>query len=589
MKKKALTSLDKIYELKEQLVGKEGAGGFYSQLRKEQTIDQKFYNDEFPTVIKEPYRVSRTGAAARIVDTACDGVDTSNPQVFCEARKPTEIEERKAAKRARFLNHMVALLWEEIEEAKKNNMVRGEAFFQVGYNVDFDPNDEQSLPVSITAPDPMIIYADPYEVKGVPRRVIKFCQMNAGQVEQQYPDWSNPDKKKANSDKGVDYLAYFDPITRYAEADKEPVLGLQPNIFGFTPFSHCKSGFGKRSPEGKPETQVVGRLRKIRNTLTEQCETQSRINSQIALFTDPVISIDPDPNWAGQTPQLPDDIEKTIVFAPGKIITGIPGWTKTIFQGVVPGPQMYNHLYMINAQLGLETPNVALGLPSTARATGRQENIYVEEYRRKYKAFKNNLAKALAIALSMGLRIVEWRLKEFPKTTKITVKAKEFKGGKEVVKEELLTAEDIDGCYDCRVVFKEEDTTAQDREFTKYERTTGQGRTSWKALLVKGMGYTNDEAEEEIDETLAEMIWLTNIQSMGGMVLTEAMERAGQHGLLRRLGGEAQRQRQMAQVVPMQGTQAPRRSEARNPLASDILRQTLKETPVGTRRAPGGV
>jgi hypothetical protein len=588
LKKKALTPLDKIYGLKEQLVGKEGAGGFYSRLRTEQTTDQKFYDDEFPTVIKEPYRVSRTGASARIVDTACDSVDISNPQVFCEAKKPTEIEQRKAAKRARYLNHRVALLWEEIEEHKKNNMQRGEAYYQIEYNLDFDPNDENSLPTLITAPDPMIIYPDPHEVKGVPRRVIKSCRMNVGQVEQLFPDWSNPDKKQPNSDKGVDYLAYWDTGTRYAEADKEPVLGLQPNIFGFVPFVHCYSGFGKRSPEGKPETKVVGRLRKIRDIIVEQCETQSRINSQIALFTDPVILIEPDPNWAGQTPKLPKDIEQTLRFVPGGVITGIPGWKITIFQGAVPGPQMYNHLYQINAQLGLEVPNVALGLPSTARATGRQENIYVEEYRRKYKTFINNEAKALATALSMDLRIVEWRLKEFPKGTKITVKAKELKDGKEVVKEELLTAEDIDGCYDCRVVFKEEDTTAQDREFTKYERLAGQGRASWKSLLVKGMGYTEDEAEEEINEALAEQAWRTNPELMA-MVLTEALERAGQHSLLRKMKEEAQRAQQMAQIQPQAQTQAPRPSEARNPLASDILRQSLAETPVGTRRTPGGV
>jgi len=73
------------------------------------------------------------------------------------------------------------------------------------------------------------------------------------------------------------------------------------------------------------------------------------------------------------------------------------------------------------------------------------------------------------------------------------------------------------------------------------------------------------------------------------MVLTEALERAGQHGLLRKMKEEAQRASQMAQIQPQAQTQAPRPSEARNPLAADILRQTLAETPVGTRRTPGGM
>lgn len=585
-KKQALTSLEEIYNLKKQLVGTEGSGGFYSKLRTEQGKDQEYYDDTFGTSIKSPpYRVSRTGAAARIVDTAYDSVDVSNPQVFCEAKKSTKIEEEKAARRARLLNHWVKQLSQEIEEAKKNGMIRGEGYFQVEYNNDFDPNNEKSLPIQITAPDPMIIYPDPHEVRGVPRRVIKSCQMNVGQVQQYWPDWSNPDKKEVNSQKGVDYLAYWDVGTRHIEADKEAILATQPNIFNIVPFSHFYTGFGKRSPEGKPETKVVGRLRKNRDVLVEQCETQSRIDSQIALFTDPVVLLEP---TMDNPPKLPDDIEQQLEFGPGKVIQAVPGWKITIFQGDVPGPQMYNHLYQINAQLGLEVPNVAMGIPSTSRATGRQENIYAEQYSRKYKAFKGNLAEALATALGMGLRIVEWRLKEFPQTTKITVKATEIKDGKETPKEELITAEDIGGCYDCRVEFKEDDSTAQDREFTKYERLAGQGRVSWKALLVQGMAYTEDEAEEEINETLAEMAWRTNPELMG-MVLTEALERAGQHALLRKMQEKAQREQQMARVMPQAGAESPRPSEARNPLASDILRQSLSETPIGTRRSPGGV
>jgi len=567
-----LMTQTKVSNLKKQLED------FHRERINHQKLLQEYYDDAFKVNIKTPYRIKRTGTASRIVDSACDAVDTSNPQVFCEARKKTQSEEDKAIKRAILLNHWVKQLNEEIEEAKKNGMQRGEAWYQVEYNDNYDPNNEESLPVIITAPDPIIIFGDPHEANGVPRSVIKSCSMNPSQVEQMYPEWSNPEKRKVTDSKGVNYVASWDSKERYIEADGEAVLGPQKNYFGFVPFSHCYSGFGKRSPEGKPETVVVGRLSKVLGRLVQECEIESRLDSQIGLYTNPVVKLEQVAQDAGEAPS-----EEEFSFEPGKTIVVPYGWKIDIIQGEVPGPQMYQHLYQIRSALGVETPAVSMGMPSTSRATGRQEDIYSEAYSRKYRTFKNNQAKALATALSMGLRIID----NVPKLLPITVRATVVEDGKEISKEEKITKADIDKCYDCRVEFKSGSEVTDNPNFIKYERLSGQGRVSWKTLLVKGLDYTEDEADEEINEALAEMAWRTD-PTLLGIVLAEALEQAGQHSLLRRMNEQAQRGQEMAQAQPPAGG-GVRKSEARNPMAAGIMRQTMQETPVGPRQPPGGI
>ena len=572
--------------------------GFYNILKMvEQPKDQEFYDDKFAVAIKAPYHIKRTGSAARIIDIASAAIDTSNPVVFCEPRKKNEKEIARALKRAKLFNHWIQFIISEIEEAKMNLFLRGEAFFQVDYNDNYDKEDESALPVIISAPDPMIIYADPQESRGLPAKVIKSCNMNVGQVKQLFPTWTNPNKRKLNDVSGVEYLFYIDAGTRYIEADKERLLGPQPNIFGFVPIVHCYSGFGKRSPEGKPETLVVGRLRKSRGRLEEECEIESRLDSIIGLFANPVLKLRqvlPD-NQASAEPE-----EDSIRFVPGANITEPYGWQIEIHQAQVPGPQMYQHLYSIRSALGLETPNIAMGLPSTSRATGRQEDIYAEQYTKQYRTLRNNLAKATATALSMALRILD----TVPGLLPITVRATTLKDGKEIREEETVTKEDIDGYYDCRVEFRAADELVEDRKVMLGRTLVGEGRIDWKSFLIDYCGYSQEKADETINQTIADKVIFSD--AMMGIVAQEALEKAGMERYLKQMQQQAQMQGQMGQGAPaggqgmpqgqgqpmiqgqggIQGQQIQRPSEAQNPIARDIIRQILEQTPVGVRNPP---
>jgi len=570
-------TVKEIRDYRQELVGTHGAGGFYSTLRAEQTTDQQFYDDEFKVNITDPYRIKRTGTAARICDSISWHIDTANPQASREPRKSGEPEDKRAKKVTTLLNHWLLLMVEEIEEAVKNAVRRGEAFFQMEYNPNYNSTDSNSLPIMPMAPDPMIVYPDPHEYRGVPRQVIKSCRMTCSQVEQLHPNWSNPQKRKLNSIEGVDYFAWWNKDWRYFEADEESLLpgDIQPNVLGAVPFVHCPSGFGKKSPEGKPEAKYRGLLSPLRGRLIEECEIESRIDSQIGLFTNPVVkAMKTDPNAD------PEPTAEQLDFGPGRTIIVPFGWQIDIIQGQVPSAQMFQHLYQIKQALGVELPPIALGLPSTSRATGRQEDIYGEHYRQRFSKLIGNVERALATALGMGLKYLD----TIPGALPITVRATAIENGKSIRKEETITKEDIDGYYDCTVRLQVQDSS---RDFMKYRLLASENRVSWETLLVEGLGWTKDRAQSEITDTLVEMVWRTNPQMLD-IVLREAMEEAGRGNLLKKVDEQAAQQAASQQLLAGMPPAKTRPPEATNPLAADTLRQVLQEGQGGVRQSGAG-
>lgn len=575
-------TIEDIRKVREELAGAKGDGseGFHSQSRTEQKTDQKFYDDKFEVNIKKPYHTIRTGSAARIVDNITDHIDTSNPQAFRKPRKRTPAEDEQAAKVARLFNHWLPLLIDEIEESLKNDNRRGEAFVQIEYNENYDPNDDDSLPIIATAPDPMILYPDPHEYRGVPRQMVKSCRMTSSQVKQQFPNWSNPEKRTLNSTEGVDYWAWWNKDWRYMEADGEALLpqGVQENILGFVPFAHCYSGFGKRSPEGKPEDKAVGRIRRVRGRLIEECEVESRLDSIVGGMANPL--------FVGKATvagiEKPDDWDE-MDLSPGHNIWldyGIDYEVKGMDAALLQ-PLIF-HLSQIRGALGLETPPVSLGMPSTSRATGRQEDIYAEQYGRKYRKLIDNVERMWATALGMGLRILE----TVPTLLPITVRATVLEDGKQVRKEETVTKADIDGYYDCKVELRAEDAIAHDRKVQLGRLLVNEGRIPWVEFLTEYAGYTNDKAEELITQTLVDQAIFS--PQFINITIKEALEKLGMTKHIKELEEKAAMQAEMQQGLGGMGAPARRPTEARNPEAAGIIRQMLEESPVGIRKSSGG-
>jgi hypothetical protein len=559
-----MISIEEIRKLKESLEE------HYSGLRREQETDQQFYDDKFPVNITGPYHVVRTGSAARIVDNLVDHITTSNPRVSRDPKKKSQTAQESARKVTILLNSWVEKLVEQIEEAVKNGGLRGEGYFQL----DFNP-DDKFMPITITAPDPYIVYADPHEVNGIPARVIKWHKMTVGAVRTLYPEWRPQGDKKSTDE--VEYLAYFDSKWRYFEADGIPLLkgGIQKNLFGFVPFVHFASGFGKTSAEGKPETKYVGRLRKIRGRLKEECEIESRLDSIIGLWANPIMVLKPTIEDATLPP--PNSID----LSPGHVITLDYGWDYEIRQGTPPPPEMFHHQARIQGALGLEAPPVTLGVPSTASASGRQEDIYSFHFKRKPDKLQKNVERALAIALGLCLRAIE----TIPGLLPIDIRTVEFVDGQTIRKEETVTKEDIDGFYECKVEFKPDEELEQGRKlmmFRALHDSPSGPKVSWKTLLTEGLGWPEEKAEEEIDETLAETAIRTN-PLLANIAVEEAMEGLGLQRYLNELKSQGQ-ELMTTGLAPIRSGQP--RAFTGNPESRDVVRQMLMQEAGGTVRKP---
>ena len=550
-----------IDELKEELIK------FYSTLRANQKEVQGYIDDEFITSIKSPYREVRTGSGPRMIETYTQHITTSNPHVFWEPRRSTDKAQDSARRVSIMLNNWAKILVDQIEEASKNQASRGEGFFQIDFNPDW-PDD--TMPIRISSPDPMIINAYPGEVNGIPPKVIKFCKMSVGQVKSLYPNFTS-DRKTTEL---VDYLAYFDRDWRYFEADGTPLLpqGMQRNIFGFVPLVHFYSQYGKDSPEGKPESKAVSMLWKARGTLRQQCEEESRIDSTFALYTNPIVVLKA--NVDGM--EITEEDKRSVNLSPGATV-GIPfGWDYEIRQGDPPSPEMFHHVALLNARLGLDMPPVSQGIPSTSQDTGRLADIQGSHYGTRFKKSVHNLERALATTLGLCLRIID----TVPAVLPIDIDTLEFQDGKYIRKSETVTKEDIGEYYKCRVELKADDEIEQGRTLMLYRALLNEGRVSWKTALVKGLGMTEAEADEEIDEALAEAAYRNN-PIIADMVIREAVERQGGQRYLQQLQGQP--------LMPG-GLIPERRGEPRsftgNPESREAVRQMMGEAGGTIRTQP---
>lgn len=546
----------------------------------QQETDQRYYDDEFDVGIKRPFHIVRTGTAAWIVDSIVDHIELSNPQVFREPKKATDTARESALKVSRFLNYLIREFTSEIGELVRNCVHRGEGIGQIQFDESAYAKSKKGwehiigrVPLIFTAPDPMIVFTEPYDAL-VPSRLIKSFTAQPDDIRFMYPDWDTTKKE-------TEYLFYIDNKIRYIEADKVALTnGVEGNYLGFVPFVHCYSGFGKKSPEGKPETLAVGRLKKSRGLLKAECETESRYDSIIALYANPIWHITP-------TVEHPSPVSekemREAYIGPGSVLIDAPGYKGVLYSPDVNATQLLQHLYQIKQSLGREMPAIMAGSAGGPRESGRRADIEFEHVRKRYSKLIKNVQTALAEILGMGLRILEVT----PQALPITVRATVIEKGEVVRKEEKITKEDIDSYYDCTVVLNPEEALEADRDVMLGKTLKGELLISWRRFLIKHLHLTEGEADEEMAETIAEQTIATD-PIMSQMRAQEALEQMGRGKYLEKVKADVQQRERMAGELGKEPVSRGRPSEAREPLSAATLRQTLGETPVGARRPPEG-
>jgi hypothetical protein len=549
-----------IRELKDYYVNE-----LYSQVRKEQATDDEFYNDVFKVPqIDDPSKLQRTGRAARLIDSPAENIITSNPQVFVKALKDAQNAEKRADSVAVEYNKWLSIMKRAnpnpFKEFVKNNLLRGEGWIQLMHNEGWVTGKKikKGLPVIFDIPDPMIIYADPSEDEdGIPKQVIVFYEISPRLVKSKFSDWTNP-KSAGNSGNvpNCRYLAYYNEEIYYMEADGEPLLKKEfnDNLYGFVPFIHKLSGFGKKSPEGKMEDLVVSRLRKSRALLTRECAIVSDIDRAIHYFSNRSIDVQPEDDQH----QVPLDFQENYIVGAGQVNELPPKIKVSRSVEMLPEAQVFQHLHDISAQLEREDPMAMNGLP--VGESGRLQDMVNTSAMRRYLSIVENTEYAFTTAFEKAMTIMQ----NVPTLTP-----------------ESLTENELKDKYSITLKLKAEDPLDNDRKATLGSRLFQNSEIDIITNLVDYKGYTQDKAKQIVVDTLKWKVLLNN-PDIANLI---GMRAAQKSGMAEDLQIVKQRQQQLGTQQQAMGVQPqPRPPEVNTPQGREMIDLALAGK--GARQAP---
>jgi hypothetical protein len=479
-----------IQDLKAYLIG------LYSGTRSEQEIDDTFYKDTFDVPqIHSIQRLQRTGRGARLIDRPAEHIITSRPQAYRES-KDNDVSRKASLSVSKECNRWLTLLKRQnpnaFKEFVKNLLLRGEGWIHPVHNDKWVtgrlPDLRAGMPVLFLTPDPMIIYADPNEDEtGVPERVMVIYPKKPSIIKAVYPLWEPKDDKSVT----VEWLEYWDKDQIVYMADGKIVYD-KPNIYGFVPFVHKLSGFGKSSPDGDMENLIQGRLRKVRDILTRECAIVSDIDSVFHLFANRSIDVQP---ADGQT-QIPPNFSRDYEFGPGMIHEIPYGLSITRSEEMMPEPEAFQYLYRITQELEQEDPLVMSG--TAIGATGRQQDMTYTSAMKRYETIIENTEYAFSTALGMGLKLC----------SKIPRLCPEEYG---------LKKSDIGENFEIQVILKAENELEAERLSTLGSRLYQQQEIDWRTNLIQYQQKTESEAEDIITNWYVDQVMKTPeiIQLMG--------------------------------------------------------------------------
>ncbi len=540
-----MITLEKIREYKESYKA------LYSNVRREQGIDNEYINDKFPVPeIKNPHHIYRSGLGIRIIDAPAEQIVTSNPQAFFQVLKGSKDAGLK-------WSEVVNGVWMDIlrrqnpnifKEFNKDQLGRGEAYYKVIHNESWLGKEKTGLPVHFIVLDPMVIYASPEEdVNGIPNRILIMYERQLSDVIVRYRNWSNPKKKDGKQDKQktATWFEYWDGEARYFEADDEAVLegGVQKNIYGFVPFVRKYSGFGRRSPDGELSNLIVSDIKRSRDLIREECAMRSNIASIMYLFAHPTRTL-----MTSGSVDI-DKVKTELSFGEYDInvLQQVPPDTKWDTTEITPTQETFRHHADIIQELNQRHPFIMAGFPFGS--SGRQQDMTWTTAMRRYDSTVENNANATATAIEMAIKICK-KLNLIP---------------------DGISKADLEADIKCVVKLKAEDPIENDRKITLGDRlyNSGNGSISLQRFHTEYQGLTEDESKKEIARMLADRITIYNPDVAAVMGMVAAQE----GGMERYLEMARQRQVQQPQgLMPLQPATSQQRiqGETQTPLGQEM-------------------
>ncbi len=471
----------------------------------QQRTDQEFLENSYPLILikKKDYQM-RTNFAARMINAVTQQLISNLPKIYVKSNSDTEVAKNATNGISKVLNRWVYSLLRQVnnpfEQTFKNYNYRGEAWLYIPHNSDMIKDEDweekypDALPVLFIPYDPMVIFSEPNEeIDGEPERVLIQYEQNVSYVQKAYPLWSNPAGKEPN--KKAKFVFYFDRERSYAQADTEPLFrnrkgkllndsGERTNPYGCVPFVHLYSGWGFEDFKRSPDLLAYSRIRMIRDLITEDSQVRS---DQLYNFHDfahksktlyVTGGAEVSAGWADAYKNEPDKLN--LIMLP-------EGSTPDYFK--VDESQLFDaaafaYADRIRMDLGSEYPAPLQGAGGTS--SGREANILSGNALALYDCAVENTSLLWSKGLWKALKVAE-SIDLLPK---------------EISKEDLKRISEI------IVDLRSDDPIARDRAVNQGSVLVNEGKRSLKTFLMQDMRMTEAEADDEIDNILAEKIML---------------------------------------------------------------------------------
>jgi len=516
----------KANEITDMLKGREE---YYSTLHTLQKEEVEYYELTYDAGIpKELGYKQRTATTARdYIERGVGSYALDIPKVNMLPRGKGDAPEKKDAACEAFLSFWLKRQRQVIRQACKLLLLRGEVFLRIdmddtyfGANTSkftaeerekFEAEKLRHFPLSLIVPDPINTFASPAHNGLFPAGVIESYEMTMSEAYNLAERNSWKWKPEDNSAKKVKWISYIDAESRNFILDGTPIFGEsgQANLFGFVPYVHISAGYGMLGHEGKPEELYRGILYGLHDVL----KLGTRILSQIDAMNT---------RYAYRIPIIEgeDDIVKQFypngtidIFNPKTAIRTLKDKVDvSILEGASPPAGLFEEMSMLMQMV--QPPSLLSASKPAGVYSGRLQEDLIGTAKALYEPPFENMEEALALACSLGLKIIE-------KVYKGDVEFRDVsdKGFR------TLKPEHIDGHYDCEVHL-----LAEPPEATDLKKMLGTNmQTSGVISHLHNLMRYHDMTEEQARDMMAQILVEFALKQPGALeaATRDAMERVG--------------------------------------------------------------
>lgn len=501
----------------------------YSELHTLQKEEVQYYELTYDAGIPQNlgYKQRTPSTARDYIERGVGSYTLNVPKVNMLPRgKGDKNRERDAVCEA-FLSFWLKRERQVIRQAAKILLARGEKFLRIdmddtyfGANTSkFTPKEREEFearklrhfPLKLVVPDPINTFASPAHNGLFPVDVIESYEMTMSEAYNLAKRNGWKWKPKDDSAKKVKWVSYINAESRNFILDGTPIFGEsgQPNLFGFTPYVHISAGYGMMGYEGKPEQLYRGILYGLHDALKLQTRILSQEDAMNTWYAFKIPKI-----WGKDdivALHYPDG--KIDAFNPNVALRAIKDELDvTYMEGASPPPGLLEEMSLL--MQWLQPPSLLTASKPSGVYSGRLQEDLIGTAKALYEPPFENMEEALALACSLGLKIID-------KVYKSDVEFRDIsdKGFR------TLKPSDIDGHYDCEVQLLAEPPEATD---LKKMLGTNLQKAGVISQLYNLMKY-HDMTEEQARDMMAQILVEFALKQPGALeaATRNAMERLG--------------------------------------------------------------